>query len=646
MAAFTDQVSGPATTAFTAVQRSFNTEVDKSTGDLIGSVGGLVAGTASLVNEIGTASLVTDAQAAMTQVVEDSVTDKDFYKKVKDKMSLPAGISDTVAGKLKQQAVLTEFLGKAGSSIRRRAAVQQAATDVFGATPTQSLVNIQDTIAGETRRAQMSATLATLNRYKAAGIVGKDNQEIMKAGALMEQAGGLIITAGIAGKNAGTTSSGTIRANLIPKLNAARNNAHKFAMGPLMSMLERYSTASIEDKAVLAATMGNALTSFRGDMLKFMNREIGGTGLSPKEFDYILKPTEDLFLVMGKTLGITSADITEGKAVENLSKTLEFGLKITKMGMMSDALGNESMRKLFLAKEFGGDVYASALLSNVASLDTAIESIAASSGRTKESLVTNTLDFLIEGNKKASKDVYDSMVGQKLGIGTVVNTHPSDIKDPEIVKRNLDLIIGGTLQNKTVANQDRIVEIMGGGNGLAWINAVKKTHPEAAEKAVTFFIETANRGFIQAQEELAHAARDAEHKVVIDDGRFSIEGDHNLQDELDQANKTLTSMMKFKEFTNAAKTGEVTVRKVIIERYFVPLMKNLNSQKSTPFFESGLSPEEFAKSGATIKIGKPWFLLTDEEKAAQDKYFETKAEKSPDSESAPVSETKRRLLRW
>jgi hypothetical protein len=599
MAAFTDQVGAPATTSYAAVQRSFNPEV-RDLGNLIGVAGEVVANTASLVNEIGTNSLAAQAQAEMTQTVKDSVLDPDYYNTYRELHNIPTSVVDSVIGKLKQQSIITKYLGEAGSSARRRAAVQQAAKNVFGATPTQSLVNTQDRIEVE-RRAQAASTLAAdMKRFKEVYGLAGSNVDIMYQGAVMDRSVGAVNGANIGGKGSGgVPGSGVIRASLIPVFDNAKAEIYKHAFGPMLSMMRKYNTASQEEKAIIAASMGNRLTTLRADTIRKFYDEHGGIYLSPREMDYIFKPTEDVMKLVGTTLGLTMEGLTEEASLKKYEASQSLVYKALETSLYTEGLSIGVLRAILLAKKFGGDPLMSTLMDTIDKSIPIIKKIGDNSGRRTPDLVEKTLNYLVLGNKTKSNNAEDAMVAQILGTTIIQKTVVTDVLSAEIIERTLELTHNGDLHIGNVKNQDFIIGVMGGANGLAWIRHVNKTAPNAGKTAVKFFIETSNRGYNTAMEELAIEAAKLGVEVLTSDGKFTVAGDvpGDLIEYLDQANKTLTGTLKFKEFTTDAKTGDSDMRKRIIDRTFVPLMGQLKKKG-----EEGDAFRRHLKKDSTLRL--------------------------------------------
>jgi len=625
MASFTNQISEPTTTAFQAVQRSFNSEVDTSTGALIGNLGKLASGGATLMAEIGAADLGFATETALTDVIEQSVQDPDFFNKVRSELSLPSTVSNTTAGRLKQQSILTRLKTEAGSNLRKRAAVDAAAKNVLGISPTAGILNSQEQIEVDNRRAATATLARRVTQARANGFVGTDSQ-VLNAATLIAQSGVTLSAANTAGKSAGSISSGTYRANLQPVFNQARDSAVVFAGGPLMNMLEAYSTASKEDKAVLAAAMGNEITNVRANIMRTFNREDGGVGLSPKELDYIMSPVEAMFQQLGTTLGLTQGDLTEEKALKQLNEQAGFGLGLMKTTILTDMLKGPAVQKLMVARELGGDVFAGRLLKLIPDLSAELEDLSDSSGKSKSSMVNNTLDYLTTGNREETADIYQKMVDQKISLKIITDVDPKVVESPQVLENVSNLVIGGILQDKTVANQTYIVEVLSGGNGLATTRAVLKSHPDAGKQMVNFFIKTSHRSYAQAVEELAHKAKELETPISTEDGKFSLKatdlreamrtGYSDIKEYIDKANHSLDLMMKYKDFTTSSKTGEVTVRKGIITSSWDLLQRDLAKSEKTSFFKFNVPPKQYAETSSWFKSMTPFYMWTEEEKAA------------------------------
>jgi len=378
-------------------------------------------------------------------------------------------------------------------------------------------------------------------------------------------------------------------------------------------MLEEFDTASMERKAELRVLMGNYINNAKARLIQQYDHDGQGPGLTQAELDYAMEPALRLINQLGSVMGLDAAELTEEKALEKLQETSGFARKAIENQLMVDALNDGAMQEVFLAKQLGGDTFAGTLLDKIPKFKERIDKHIATVGMDGKAVLNGSLSHLVSGNKKFTQNEFQRQMNQSVALSVIKGAAPAAIEDQKIISNTVDMIISGDAHLKTSANQTEVLDVMGGGNGIEYIKQLQKADPATAAKAVDFYNQTSHEAVSQRMQELAQIAKDTGVQVTTKDGIFSVSGDSSEAKEAAlQANAALDRMMKFQQFTPDKNKGAVNVRTNIINMQWPSIQKSV--PESSPLIEIGLSPEEYKKSKAWIKIGKPVFMMTEEER--------------------------------
>jgi len=612
---FTSTVSEPDTRFAQPTNVSVNTEVNTAAGDLIGNIGTLFAQGATLANEIGQDHIRSEAVTSIEAEITSSVQDPEYFNKARKELKLAASIPNSSVRELKLQSIRNS-LYRDNPGKTDRATIDKAFKDVTGqVSPTAAMAANADRLEAEARATKQAAWTRKVTQARAAGFVGGSDTEAVAAYDMVGANGAVMTAASAKGKAAGSgsLSGSTFRTTLVADLNKSREATTKFGTGLLLPMLEEFDTASMERKAELRVLMGNYINNAKARLIQQYDHDGQGPGLTQAELDYAMEPALRLINQLGSVMGLDASELTEEKALEKLQENSGFARKAIENQLMVDALNDGAMQEVFLAKQLGGDTFAGTLLDKIPKFKERIDKHIATVGMDGKAVLNGSLSHLVSGNKKFTQNEFQRQMNQSVALSVIKGAAPAAIEDQKIISNTVDMIISGDAHLKTSANQTEVLDVMGGGNGIEYIKQLQKADPATAAKAVDFYNQTSHEAVSQRMQELAQIAKDTGVQVTTKDGIFSVSGDSSEAKEAAlQANAALDRMMKFQQFTPDKNKGAVNVRTNIINMQWPSIQKSV--PESSPLIEIGLSPEEYKKSKAWIKIGKPVFMMTEEER--------------------------------
>ena len=611
---FVANISEPGTRFAQATPKSVNTNVDTSAGDFISNLGNLFAGSVELAGGMAADQLGAETDATINSEITSSSTDPAYFEKKRKELKIVANITNPALMQLVLAKKKTEMIA-ANPGKKNQDLITKTFRDA-GIVPQGQFLSAVATADTDRRKLLATQTATKLKDARALGYVGTD-QEILHLLQTTQLNGGIVSTVSTAGKAAGGSTIGakTFRAKLIGSFNGGRDAIQKVAMGTFLPMLEEFDTASPTRKAELRVLMGNFVNSSKIQLTRQFNQSGEGPGLSQAELDYMVNPVVGLINMIGGSMGLNSNELTEEKGLETLSKNSKFIRDLVKNNLINDAMTDTANRQLLLAKEFGGDVFAATLLNKIPELRRQIDAALEDTGADSKTYGQGALDFLINGSKKFTTEAHKQF-NQTLGKELIKTVDPATIKDVKILENVMTMFTDGDLHLKSVKNQGVVLGVMNGGNGKGFIRALKSKSPDKAQQSIDFYNQNAHERYTQTIMELAQESKNNGVNIAIKNGRYEAIGEaQGLTELIDSANDALDSVLKFKEFTPDKNKSDIPLRTNIINKQWPTLLSQI--EKEGDFINIGLSPQEFRDSKAFIKIGTPYFMLTDAEKADQ-----------------------------
>jgi len=320
---------------------------------------------------------------------------------------------------------------------------------------------------------------------------------------------------------------------------------------------------------------------------------------------------------MGEFLGLKQNELTEEKSLELLNTNMDTALGIVKNSLIGSFFNTEAGRELMIAKEVGGDAFAATMMQGIDTMVPKIKKIAGDYGKDTSQTVAATLGRLVSG-KVPFTDVGQVMVDQQTALETMSDVDPALIEDKSILSNITSMIVDGVLQDKTVANQERIVTVMSGSNGVTTVRELMKVDQSGAEQAVRFFNKTADRQLTQRMAKVADKAEREGISVLFSDGKFHVNGESPaLVEMVASLNSDLTMTTKYKEFGPDKKVTDIPYRNLIVGDRWTNTVQMM-AETDGGVIDFNVSPLAWENSDAPIKIGKLWFMRSDAEQAAQE----------------------------
>ena len=609
MAGFTDTVVEPNDVFSRATTKTFNREADTSGSQLVTNLVNVASSGITFAAEISADSASLEATTSIEREVTESITNSDYFTQARKDLNLAASIPNSTVRELKLQSLRNSLTTKFGGK-RNQAAIDKAFKDTRGyVSPSQMMSTQADALELESQ----AAFISEVKTARASGLVGTDN-EVLNASRSMAIGGATLSNANSAAGSAGGSSTGSFNANLLPQFDAAKDGAVKFASGNILPLMQEFSNADITRKAEIRAELGNLMFNQKALYLRAFGNE--GINLSDKELDYIVSPSTTLFDQMGEFLGLKQNELTEEKSLELLNTNMDTALGIVKNSLIGSFVNTEAGRELMIAKEVGGDAFAATLMQGIDTMVPKIKKIAGDYGKDTSQTVAATLGRLVSG-KVPFTDVGQVMVDQQTALETMSDVDPALIEDKSILSNMTSMIVDGVLQDKTVANQERIVTVMSGSNGVTTVRELMKVDQSGAEQAVNFFNETTNRQLTQRMAKVANKAEREGISVLFSDGKFHVNGESPaLVEMVASLNSDLTMTTKYKEFGPDKKMTDIPYRNLIVGDRWTNTVQMM-AETDGGVIDINVSPLAWENSDAFLKIGKPWYMRSEDEQAAQ-----------------------------